>query len=369
MSIKKKIIAKTLSSNMQRADTITRAGITAEMKFSRGKQLIEVDPFKLIPDPQNPRPGELIDDKWIKNVLKAGTENSLCHLDSNSGEYLIPDFSTLSLDINFKLKESYEFLRDLAYSIRRDGLIEPIEVFLADKNHDPSYFIDSDLEYGYVILEGHQRRLAAMMAGVSHVTCIQITDESMLAKLKVKHRKLRRQLSENNLRKDLSVSQNYLIVKQLLLEPDNQNITAKELSNIIGLNEGIAIALRAICLKPDNYPPILFSRIVENKLTFSSIRQLVSKSYKDIEEALNSDSQLQVSSTKKKIVKPRGRSGGAVKKSAIFKISNREESFSLHKFLLSRFPEIKTEISEEWSFKNLEELLNKIKEMAINEKV
>jgi ParB-like chromosome segregation protein Spo0J len=81
-------------------------------------------------------------------------------------------------------------------------LIEPIEIFLADRQNDPDYFTNSDLDYGYVILEGHQRRLAAMIAGVPTVTCIEITDESMLVKLKVKHRKLRRQLSENNLRKD-----------------------------------------------------------------------------------------------------------------------------------------------------------------------
>ena len=94
MSIKNKINASSLISKAK-PDTITRAGITANLKFTRGKQLVEHDPFTLIPDPQNPRPGELIDDIWLKENLKIGTEHSLCKLNSDSGEYLIPKYSEI----------------------------------------------------------------------------------------------------------------------------------------------------------------------------------------------------------------------------------------------------------------------------------
>ena len=240
---KKKISAKSLSTKINnKPNTVTRAAITANLKFTRGKQLVEHEPFLLIPDPQNPRPGELIDDQWLLKNLKLGTKDSLCRFDDVNNEYIIPNLDDLKIYKNNKLEESYNFLRDLAFSIRNDGLIEPIEIFLADRNNDPDYFINNDLEFGYVVLEGHQRRLAAMMASVSTVTCVEIIDESMLAKLKVKHRKLRRQLSENNLRKGLTVSQNVTIVSKLLSGDDFKNIKSQELANITGLNQKICQA-------------------------------------------------------------------------------------------------------------------------------
>ncbi len=369
MSLKKKIITNSLITNkLNKPDTVTRAGITANLKFTRGKQLIEQDPFTLIPDPDNPRPGEIIDENWLKEYLFIGTDKSLCNISSETGEFHIPEFIQLGLEPNENIEDSYNFLRELAFSIRTDGLIEPIEIFLADRQNDPSYFTNLNLDYGYVILEGHQRRLAAMMANVPTVTCIEITDESMLVKLKVKHRKLRRQLSENNLRKGLSVSQNFQIFQQLFSDSNVQSLKNKELALIIGLGEGIVSALKTICSKPENYPPVLFSKIHENKLTFKVIRSLASKSYKEVELAL-SDTINYRNQSEKKIGKARGRQGGAIKKYATFKISDTKESDSLQRFLLARFPEIEYIENHESSYKALETILNRIKEMALKDEV
>lgn len=367
MSLKKKIITKSLTANkLSKPNTVTRAGITANLKFTRGKQLIEQDPFALIPDPYNPRPGEVIDEFWLRENLFIGSDKSLCKLSDETGEWQIPEFSQLGIEDNEIIEESYNFLRGLAFSIRTDGLIEPIEIFLADSQNDPDYFAHTNLDYGYVVLEGHQRRLAAIMSGVSTVTCIEITDESMLVKLKVKHRKLRRQLSENNLRKGLTVSQNFQIFQQLLSDEKVQLLKNKELSLIIGLGEGIVSALRTICSKPENYPPILFAKIYDNKLTFKMIRTLAPKTYEEVELALTESNSSQKLKDKK-MVKSRGRQGGAVKKYATFKISDKKESDSLQKFLLSRFPEIEHIEKHDSSYKTLESILNKIKEMALKE--
>lgn len=369
MSLKKKIITKSITSNkINKPDTVTRAGITANLKFTRGKQLVEQDPFSLIPDPFNPRPGEVIDENWLRQHLFIGSEKSLCKYSDETGEFNIPEFSQLIIEPNEGIEESYSFLRELAFSIRTDGLIEPIEIFLTDRQNDPDYFQNTNLDYGYVILEGHQRRLAAMMAGVSTVTCIEITDESMLVKLKVKHRKLRRQLSENNLRKGLTVSQNFLIFQQLLSDTSVQSLKNKEISSIIGLGEGIVSALRTICSKPENYPPILFSKINDNTLTFKMIRALAPKSYEEIELALSQSNSSQIPN-KKKVVKSRGRQGGATKKYATFKIGDQKESDSLQRFLLSRFPEISNLEFPDSSYKSLEIILNKIKELALEEEI
>lgn len=369
MSVKK-IIKKSASVSFNKPDTVTRAGITANLKFTRGKQLVEHDPLSLIPDPQNPRPGELIDDDWLKENLKVGTEAMLCRVNPKTGEFNIPDIEDLDISLNDNLVESFNFLKRLAYSIRNDGLIEPIEIFLADKENDPNYFVNSNLNYGYVVLEGHQRRLAAIMARVPTVTCIQLTDETTLAKLKVKHRKLRRQLSENNLRKGLTVSQNYQIVEQLLKEYDNTRITAKELSKIIGLNEDISGSLKKIILNCDEYPAVFISSIKNDKLTFQSIRKLAAKSFEDIEDYFKFDSNKKnIEAFIKEKQKPRGRQGGAIKKSAVFKIKDESESDLLGKFLLKRFPELGFEIEEKITFKTLEYLLKQIKNIATREKI
>ena len=364
---KKKIIKNSLSTNnANRPDTVTRAGITARLQFTRGKQLVEHSPFSLLPDPHNPRPGEVIDENWLRTHLHLGTDQSLCKISSETGAYEIPEYAELNLPADEKLEESYNFLRELAYSIRLDGLIEPIEIFLADRVNDPDYFANSDLEYGYVILEGHQRRLAGMMSGVDTLMCIEITDESMLVKLKLKHRKLRRQLSENNLRKGITVGQNFQIVKELLSDPDTKSITNKELSKIIGLNESIASALKSICINPSNYPQIFFTKILDDQLTFKTIRSLVPKTYKEIEDTLNSKI---ATPAVKSMVKTRGKQGGASKKYATFKVRDPIESNSLQKLLLSRFPEIQNNNLENNDFKNLENLLNKIKNLALEENV
>lgn len=358
---KKKIIGKSsLTKANDKPDTVTRAAITANTKFTRGKQLVEHEPTSLIPDPYNPRPGEVIDDFWLKKHLKIGTKDSLCKLNTETGDYLIPDLSELGVEYDEKLEESYNFLRGLALSIRTDGLIEPIEIFLADKKNDPAYFEKNDLDYGYVVLEGHQRRLAAIMGDVHAVTCIEIVDETLLAKLKVRHRKLRRQLSENNLRKGLSVYQNYEIVKRLLEEKENQSITRKELSSIIGLNEPIAGALREIIINADNYPSLLFRKISEGHLTFKKIRELAFKSYDEVLSILESDKKPKNTVEKKS----RGRQGGAIKKSASFKVKDKKETHCFLSFLYRKFPEIEVE-QEENEYKQLEVFLKKLKELSV----
>ncbi len=361
---KKKISAKSLSTKINnKPNTVTRAGITANLVFTRGKQLVEHSPFTLIPDPQNPRPGEIIDDTWLLRNLRLGSNDSLCRYNHESNTYEIPEINDLNINVNEKIEESYNFLKGLALSIRHDGLIEPIEVFLADKNNDPDYFVGRNDEYGYVILEGHQRRLAAMMAGVQTITCIEIIDETLLAKLKVRHRKLRRQLSENNLRKGLSVYQNFEIVKKLLDHDETKSITRKELSAIIGLNEAIAGALKEIIVNSENYPSLLFKKISDGSLTFKRIRELAFKPYDEVVFSLNNEKKIKNASLAKKA---RGKQGGAIKRSANFKVKDEKETHCFLSFLYRKFPEVNLE-EEENEYKKLEKFLMKLKELAIDE--
>ena len=364
---KAKLSSKSLNTlTASKPSTVTRAAITAEIKPTRGKQLVEHNPFALIPDPENPRPGEQIDDYWLVKYLYIGTENSLCKY-NDSGEYIIPTFKELNPEIPADLEDDYDFLRSLAYSIRNDGLIEPIEIFLADKNNDPEYFKDSQLEYGYVVLEGHQRRLAGIMAGVGFLTCIEITDESMLAKLKVKHRKLRRQLSENNLRKGRTVAQNYILVRELLKSEDCKNIILKELSSIIGLNEEIAGSLRKLVLSRDSYPEKMLSLIENNQVSFKWIRTWISKPRSEIDievERLLSGGKPRLLPATTTSIKSRGRNGGAIKRSAIFKVSQERDSRLLQDYLFKFIPGLTTSDLDDSPFHSLEKILNRLLDLA-----
>ena len=364
MAVKKRMSAKSLNSGSD-LTTVKRAGLTIKKTYTRGKELIEKDPWELIPDPSNPRPGEVINDDWLKRVLKLSSDNSLCGI--REGEWFIPPFESLSGDLGGAKKEDYDFLVHLSESIRHDGLIEPIEIFLADKDHEPEFFESSDKDHGYVVLEGHQRRLAAMLGGIKNVTCIQITDDTLLAKLKVKHRKIRRQLSENNLRKNLSVGQNYQIVKQLFESlGEGEELSAEELKDIIGLGLKAAQALRKIVVEPEGrYPGLLYEKLVDGSLTLKRLRELTPMSFDEIIDELSNTKSKAFVGQKKKIA--RGTSGGRKKSSATFKINSKEDSELLSNYLKNIIPDLKVDEKEKSSFKQLEGLLRQLMERAKSE--
>jgi hypothetical protein len=276
---------------------------------------------------------------------------------------VIPEFHELHEDTGIVSESDYDELRRLALSIRNEGLIQPIEIFLADKKNEPEYFKDNELYYAYVVTEGHRRRLASMMAGLDTIMCVEITDDTMLAKLKVKHRKLRRQLSENNLRKDLSVSQNLTITKQLFDSlPDKEEITAAELSSITGLNYKICQVLKKIATADvGRYPETLFERIKENSLSYKELRALVPKTYDQITKELNDsvtpvkEVKNQNSSSKKHV--------GRQKSSMTLKIVGENETLNLMNYLVSAFPSLRV-LEDESPYKKLENIFSQLIEMA-----
>ena len=360
MTGRKRMSSKSLNS---RADVSTaqRASLTASLEYTRGKELVEHDPWKLIPDPNNPRPGEIINEEWLHRVLKLGGPESLCF--ASEGGWVIPKFESLSGDLGGAKKDDYEFLVQLSESIRHDGLIEPIEIFLADKQHEPEYFNNIDEEHGYVVLEGHQRRLAAMLGGIKRVTCIKITDDGLLARLKVKHRKLRRQLSENNLRKEVTAGQHYQIVKQLFATLDEgEGLSAHQLSQISGLNIKSAETLKKIvCANEGRYPSILYKKLVDDALSMRKLRDLASKSFSEINDYFSPTSMTKAKEVKAKV---RGLKGGRLKRSASFKLSNEEDTISVTSYLTKIIPGLEIDEKEQSPFKQLENLLTQLVEKS-----
>lgn len=341
-----------------------KAGLTTALKYTEGKELVELSPWDLIPDPNNPRPGEVIDDSWLLRVLKINSDDSLCTVEGRNLH--APDFKSLSGDLGGVKEKDYDSLIMLAKSIRYEGLIQPIEVFLADKKYEPEYFLSSTEEHGYVVLEGHQRRLAAMVAGVSTVTCIKIQDEAFIKQLQVKHRKLRRQLSENNLRKPLSPEQHYRIFQQLLSDKHaGENLTSVQLSEISGLSLKICEVLKKLVLAEEGrYPSVLYKKIIEGELPFRILKDLVYKSFNEILSYFE-PKKVQEESLKK--VKSRGTQGGRTKKSASFQIKSEVDSLLLGRYIQKHIPGLENLNLDDAPYKNLEALLKKLLEKAKEE--
>lgn len=362
MPIKKGI--KFSSVDVKKPSTAMRAGITADIRYTSGKELVEHDPWSLIPDPNNPRPNEVINDRWLTEVLLLKTDESLCSM--RGKEWVIPTYKELKKDLRGAKEDDYEFLRQLAYSIRNEGIIEPIEIFLADKNHEPEYFTNSDMEYGYAVLEGHQRRLAAMMAGVGTITCIKITDDTLLVKLGGKNKRLKRQLAENNLRKNLSVFQQYQITKKLYANlSEGEELSAENLSSLIGLNIKTSQSLKRLILAEDGrYPSILYQKIEAGEISYRLLRILISKPADLIEKELRGEF-IQVrkkDNSKQNVTK--SKSLGRQKKSAIFKINNSDDTKRLSDYLIANFPELESNIESASEYKKLELVLSKLLELA-----
>ena len=138
---------------------------------------------------------------------------------------------------------------------------------------------------------------------------------------------------------------------------DCKNISVKELSSIIGLNEEIAGALKRLSLSGKNYPIQMLNLIEDSAVSFRWIRKWISKPFDEIEK----ETQRLLEGNPVTIVKPktkvRGRSGGAVKRSATFKVIKEHESIALQNYLLKFIPDLQVIDLEDSAFHNLEKLL------------
>jgi hypothetical protein len=147
---------------------------------------------------------------------------------------------------------------------------------------------------------------------------------------------------------------------------DNINITAKELSSIIGLNEDISGALKKLAISKESFPKSMINLIENSLVSYKWIRTWISKPFFEIQEEadrllLNKPP---VAREEKKVIKPRGRNGGAVKRSAIFKVDKEQDSMILQNYLFQKIPELSETSNTGSSFNNLENILNRLMELA-----
>ena len=152
----------------------------------------------------------------------------------------------------------------------------------------------------------------------------------------------------------------------MLKAEDCINISAKDLSSIIGLNEEIASVLKRLALSENSYPRAMLNLVENSMVTFKWIRMWISKSLAQIEEEiqrLSSSDSGAFNQTQLK-VKARGRSGGAIKRSATFKVNKEDDSKLLQNYLLKFIPELRDINLDESPFHSLEKVLGRLLELA-----
>jgi hypothetical protein len=133
------------------------------------------------------------------------------------------------------------------------------------------------------------------------------------------------------------------------------------------LNEDIAGVLKRLCLNRDHFPEKIFDLIESNRVSFKWIRTWIGKPFDQLNvevERLLADGKILYSESKPKISKPRGTKGGAIKRTAVFKVNDKNDTLKFQQVLLSRFPELTIEFDDESPFSNLERILSQIMEFA-----
>jgi ParB/RepB/Spo0J family partition protein len=228
---KRDVVSKSFSTT----ESLNFGNISKELTFNNGSEgYFKVRPKALIESSHNPRPDWKINDEWLKkhvhvdfdDVFEDSLESDCLvrieetEVDGNIIEdALFPTFDELDNSPDPSAKPQYEFLIELAQSIRLEGQIQPIEVESSSDNKS------------LVVLEGHLRRLACILGRVPYLKAIRNEGLHGLSK----EEKVGRQISENSVRKDVSLWGKYLLVESLLQE--HPKLTIREVSERLKLNK------------------------------------------------------------------------------------------------------------------------------------
>ena len=147
-------------------ESLNLGNVSKELTLNDGEEgLCKIRPKALRPSSHNPRPDWYIDDEWLKKHVKVDFTDLFeseiegeclvkIHEIEEKGEIVekavFPTFKALIGSPNPNTEKQFEFLVELAKSIRDLGQVQPIEV---ETDHERKCF---------VVLEGHLRRLACI---------------------------------------------------------------------------------------------------------------------------------------------------------------------------------------------------------------
>ena len=274
---------KASSSNGDVTRSLNFGNVSKQVSFNDGNNegYYKVRPKALKPSPHNPRPDWVIDDVWLVKHVGIDMEdifesnmNLNCLVKINEEEIdgkltesiIFPQFEDLLNAPNIAQKKEYDFLINLAKSIRETGQIQPIE-------------IESDSENNtLVVLEGHLRRLACILGRVPYIKAIRNEGLHSLSR----RDKIGRQIIENSLRTNISVFGNFKLASEEIKE--NQKITVRDLSTRLKIQKDLASTLIKLISYPDKYHSSIYSALESGQLSANNLIKVVSYNRQDRQE-------------------------------------------------------------------------------------
>lgn len=322
-------------------ESLNLGNISKELTLNSGeKGLCKIRPKALKPSSHNPRPDWHIDDEWlIKHLLVDFDDLFENDLDSNClvkirefeeggkvFEYAeFPAFSELYADPDPGTESDYNFLVDLAKSIREVGQVQPIEV-------------ETDHENGcFIVLEGHLRRLACIIGRLQYIDAVR---NEGLQDLDI-DKKVERQITENSLRKNLSPFGIFKLVSHFI-EADPK-ISTRELANKIKISQTNASVFKKLFVNRSKISALVYISLEKDLLHIKALRTIlavksINAQEKILKTIIGTDFENMVE-TKKVETKVRHKDGRKRTVSS-FKISSEENCIKAGNKLINLLPDI-----------------------------
>jgi len=342
--------------------TLNFSSVSKHLSFNEGNKegYYKVRPKAIRPSDHNPRPDWIIDDEWlVKHVgidMEDVFENEMgeqClvrikEIEKNGKmveEVEFSNFDALRNSPDESQRKEYEFLVQLAKSIREVGQIQPIEI-----ESDPDGKV-------FVVLEGHLRRLACILGRVRYIKAIRNEGLHNLSR----RDKIGRQITENSLRSNVSLYGNYKLSAGEINE--NKKISSRELSHRLKIQKNVASVFIKLISNPDNYHEIIYKALEGNLFSSRTLTKACSYRRKDMQESfvlkIFKKNKLDIG------VHPEGKARGVdgrKKTVASFRVKSVENCVRAGGKLLSSIPEL-SELSNVKEVKSVDDMIAVLKSL------
>jgi hypothetical protein len=342
-------------------ESLNLGNVSRELSMNSGdKGLCKIRPKAIVPSSHNPRPDWTIDDEWLKlhvlvdfddvfeNEIESTCLVKIEEVEDESGVVELvtfPSFVELNGRPEPKSEKDYNFLVALAKSIREVGQVQPIEV---ETNHEKG---------GFVVLEGHLRRLACILGRMPYIDAVrneglhQLSDAS----------KVERQITENSIRKNLSPFGIFKLASHFV--DQNPKISSRELADKLKITQTYSAVYKKVVINRAKLTPLLYIAIEKDLLSQRGLREVVSqKSIKSQEKVLHKllgtdyikldDNQIPT--------KPKSNREGRKRTVSTFRISTKENCIKAGNKLITIVPTLsdKCDLQQVNSVEDMDKLLD-----------
>tara|TARA_B110000879_G_scaffold81488_1_gene113082 strand:- start:1417 stop:2565 length:1149 start_codon:yes stop_codon:yes gene_type:complete len=344
-------------------ESLNLGNVSKELTLNDGEEgLCKIRPKALRPSSHNPRPDWYIDDEWLKKHVKVDFTDLFeseiegeclvkIHEIEEKGEIVekavFPTFKALIGSPNPNTEKQFEFLVELAKSIRDLGQVQPIEV---ETDHERKCF---------VVLEGHLRRLACILGRLPFIKAVRNEGLQEVSK----EVKIERQITENSIRKSLTPFGIYKLASSFI--DSFPSMSTRVLAEKLKISNTYAAIFKKLVVSKSKFTPLLYVCLEKDLLSTKGIQNVsIAKSIKSQELIIKKylgkeydDISGQTASESKKIKKE-----GRKRTVSTLRISSEESCIKAGNKLISLFPDLakKSELDSVSSVEDMDKVLSEL---------